>query len=209
MNIYELRVKEKRSLGSPVASSQTVTELGAVLFDLTAAQAQGIYGALDDAKLLALLTASAEAFISFEYKDGKNYLSFDKASPGQQAAALLHLLLRQEAGTLIIDQPEDDLDNKIIMSIVKLVTTAKRHRQLIFSTHNANFVVNGDSDKVIALMPESSDGGPAQEENLARIAVEVDGAIETPSVRKLISDTVEGGKEAFELRSRKYLFTIR
>jgi len=207
MNIYQTRVKAKRTFGTPSGSPQTLAELEKALFSLTSQQAQGIYGSLDDPKILALLTSAPEAFISFEYKDGKKFITFDKASPGQQAAALLHLLLRQEAGTLIIDQPEDDLDNKIIMSIVKLVTTAKRKRQLIFSTHNANFVVNGDADKVIALMPATEDESATESENSARIAVEVDGAIETPAVRVLITDTVEGGKEAFELRSRKYLFS--
>jgi ABC-type cobalamin/Fe3+-siderophores transport system ATPase subunit len=118
------------------------------------------------------------------------------------------LLLSQEAGTLIIDQPEDDLDNKVIMNTVKLVQSTKRKRQLIFATHNANFVVNGDADKIISLVPvavagpgvtSAASGGP-------RISIEADGAIETPVVRAAITETVEGGREAFELRSRKYRF---
>jgi ABC-type enterochelin transport system ATPase subunit len=143
-----------------------------------------------------------EDFISFEYKDGPTYIPFEQASPGQQAAALLNLLLNQEAGTLIIDQPEDDLDNRVIMDIVKLVQKAKRRRQVVFATHNANFVVNGDADKVIALTPGQAITGATT----ARIYVDVDGAIETPEVRNSITDTIEGGKAAFELRSRKYLF---
>jgi len=84
-------------------------------------------------------------------------------------------------------------------------TTAKSKRQLIFATHNANFVVNGDADKVISLAPGST--SDEVNNNEARIMIEIDGAIETPAVRNIISDTVEGGREAFELRSRKYLFT--
>jgi ABC-type cobalamin/Fe3+-siderophores transport system ATPase subunit len=118
------------------------------------------------------------------------------------------LLLRQEAGTLIIDQPEDDLDNKVIMQIVRLLQTAKRKRQLIFATHNANFLVNGDADKVVALMPGVYDpsGAPVANADTPRISVEVDGAIETPNVQNIITDTVEGGRAAFQLRSRKYKF---
>jgi chromosome segregation protein len=85
---------------------------------------------------------------------------------------LLELLLHQSAGTLIIDQPEDDLDNRIIMRIVALIRTSKNHRQLIFATHNPNIVVNGDADKVIALRS----GDPA-------IQLFTDGAIETADVR--------------------------
>jgi hypothetical protein len=91
------------------------------------------------------------------------------------------------------------------MNIVKLVTTAKSKRQLIFATHNANFVVNGDADKVISLTPGNNADEVSNIET--RIMIEVDGAIETPAVRNIVSDTVEGGREAFELRSRKYLFT--
>ena len=85
------------------------------------------------------------------YVDAGRDMAFAKASPGQQASALLELLLKQSAGTLIIDQPEDDLDNRVIMRIVELIRTSKSHRQLIFTTHNPNMVVNGDADKIIAL----------------------------------------------------------
>jgi ABC-type sulfate/molybdate transport systems ATPase subunit len=100
---------------------------------------------------------------------------------------------------LIIDQPEDDLDNKVIMQIVRLLQTAKRKRQLIFATHNANFLVNGDADKVVALMPGVYDpsGAPVANADTPRISVEVDGAIETPNVQNIITDTVEGEGQRF------------
>jgi predicted nucleic acid-binding Zn-ribbon protein len=177
----------------------------AIGWELTDNQAQLILGRLDDSRLGRLLSVWASPFIRFEYKDRGTYMPFERASPGQQASALLTLLLNQEAGTLIIDQPEDDLDNRVIMMIVKLLRTTKRKRQLIFATHNPNFVVNGDADKVVCLTPNvepaAPDGVPA-----AQIEIDTDGAIETPSVRKAITYTMEGGREAFELRSRKYAF---
>lgn len=174
--------------------------------ELTQSQLSGIYLKLDDTKISNMLTATPEDFIVFEYNDRGTFIPFKQASEGQQAAALLNLLLRQEAGTLIIDQPEDDLDNKVIMSIVKLVQTTKRKRQLFLATHNPNFVVNGDADKVVALIPGSDvDAGAAV--STARVEIEVDGAIETPDVRKAITEVMEGGEKAFELRSRKYSFT--
>jgi ABC-type cobalamin/Fe3+-siderophores transport system ATPase subunit len=129
-------------------------------------------------------------------------IAFSKASSGQQASALLRLLLRQSAGTLIIDQPEDDLDNKVMMDIVRLIRKSKTSRQLIFSTHNSNLVVNGDADKVIVMRATVPEDRP--DADTARIRADVDGAIETPRVRDEITHIMEGGMEAFDLRSRKY-----
>lgn len=168
---------------------------------LTSNQLRFVFAALDDASVGRFLLATPEDFIAFEYKDGRSYIPFERASPGQQASALLRLLLTQEAGTLIIDQPEDDLDNKVIIEIAAQLQTTKRKRQLIFATHNPNIVVNGDADKIVALR---SSGGDTQ--CGARVGLEADGAIETENVRSAITDTMEGGQAAFELRSRKYSF---
>ncbi|MHC2086169.1 AAA family ATPase [Methylobacterium sp. CM6244] len=129
-------------------------------------------------------------------------MAFARASPGQQASALLELLLRQEAGTLIVDQPEDDLDNRVIMRIVERIRTSKTSRQIIFSTHNANLVVNGDADKVVTMVSTiAEDRAP---EGTTHVRVEVDGAIETPAVRQAVTRIMEGGLKAFDLRARKY-----
>jgi chromosome segregation protein len=186
---------------------QVWTTLETALFKpLTAQQSSSIYAKLDDTRVVKMLTAAPEDYVAFEYNDAKGYIPFEQASPGQQAAALLHLLLNQEAGTLIIDQPEEDLDNKVIMKIVGLVQTTKRRRQLIFATHNPNFVVNGDSDKVVALAPGSTESGESGSTQTPRVSIDVDGAIETPTVRSAITETMEGGQAAFELRGRKYMF---
>ena len=129
---------------------------------------------------------------------------FAKLSLGQQQSVLLALMLSSESDApLIIDQPEDDLDNRIIMQIVSLIRTYKAGRQLLFTTHNPNIVVNGDADKVIALKSGDKPSGTVTE---ARIQVDVDGAIETPEVRRIITRIMEGGKDAFDLRNRKYNF---
>jgi chromosome segregation protein len=119
---------------------------------------------------------------------------------------LLELLLKQSAGTLIIDQPEDDLDNRVIMRIVELLRRSKANRQLIFTTHNANIVVNGDADKVVALKSPEPSSNPSV--NAPRVQLDCDGAIETPSVGTAITSVMEGGREAFDLRSRKYRFDL-
>ena len=68
------------------------------------------------------------------------------ASAGQQATAILKVLLRETTGPLVIDQPEDDLDNATIQQIAEELWRAKERRQIIFSSHNANIVVNGDAN---------------------------------------------------------------
>ncbi|WAP71034.1 hypothetical protein [Jiella pelagia] len=103
-----------------------------------------------------------------------------------------------------MDQPEDDLDNRVIMRIVELIKTSKSTRQLIFATHNPNMVVNGDADKIISLTTGDKHPNPANNE--ITITVEEDGAIETPEVRQLITRIMEGGETAFDLRRRKYRF---
>jgi DNA repair exonuclease SbcCD ATPase subunit len=186
-------------------SADTATRINLILFTLTSQQSIRIFEGLNSSKVGALLSASPRWFIDFEYKDGNRFIPFAQASQGQQAAALLDLLLKQQAGTLIIDQPEDDLDNRVIMDVANLLHSSKMGRQLIFTTHNANFVVNGDADKVIALAPGSSADISGADTGF-RIRVEADGAIDTPNVREVITITVEGGKEAFDLRARKYQY---
>ena len=126
----------------------------------------------------------------FHVRDSKP-IEFRKASQGEQAASLLNILMNQSNGPLIIDQPEEDLDNKIINEIIRTISKAKDERQLILATHNANIVVNGDSENVIEIVLGKQSSG---------------GAIDEPRVRLAITDTMEGGKDAFELRRRKYNF---
>lgn len=126
----------------------------------------------------------------FHIRDG-NPIEFRKASQGEQAATLLNILMNQSHGPLIIDQPEEDLDNKIINEIIKTIRTAKDRRQLILATHNANIAVNGDSENVIELVLGQQS---------------VAGAIDEELVCDAITNTMEGGKDAFELRRKKYNF---
>ena len=183
-------------------NEQELQLLRRIFGPLTPAQYQGIYGRIDSTRIAHLIGAVTTDYIAFSYCDRGTFIDFAQASPGQQAGALLTLLLNQEAGTLIIDQPEDDLDNRIIMNIVAQMRQAKTKRQMIFSTHNANVVVNGDADKVVVLRPAIPGGTPNT--SGTKISIEVDGSIETLRVKEAITATLEGGVRAFELRRRKY-----
>lgn len=201
LNVFRQKVKLLRPSALEVTDGAPEA-IQSAFGELTTQQLSAVFSNINRSSIAALTTATVGAFIGFSYRDSSGLMPFKQASPGQQAAALLHLLLHQQAGTLIIDQPEDDLDNRTIMGIVDLLQTTKQQRQLIFATHNPNFVVNGDADKIVALMPDASTAAAAQK----RISIDTDGAIETTTVRNAITEIMEGGEAAFELRSRKYQF---
>ena len=109
------------------------------------------------------------------------------------------MLLNQQGAPLIIDQPEDDVDSKMASEIVKQIWKAKGQRQLIFTSHNANFVVNGDAELVVCcdyVRAGDQTGGQ----------IKAVGAIDNASIREEITTVTEGGKEAFKLRKEKYGF---
>lgn len=143
--------------------------------------------------------------IEFEFKRGtkpdgtENYIPFISASPGQQATCLLETLLAQDGAPLLIDQPEEDLDNEQIQSVSERIMTTKSLRQLIFVSHNANIVVNGDSELVACFKYKN------QNDNTTGLISPV-GSIDCESVRETITSVMEGGKRAFELRREKYGF---
>ena len=136
----------------------------------------------------------------FEYRSKEDvYIPFSAASAGQQASALLTTLLSQDGTPLVIDQPEDDLDSNTVQQIVSKIWASKRRRQLIFSSHNANLVVNGDADLVLVCAYTS-----AGDQSAGHIKLE--GAIDIDEVRSEITSVMEGGERAFKLRKEKYGF---
>lgn len=161
---------------------------------------RAIAAKLDDETWLRLRLVAPADSVTFEYRSREGeYISFAQASAGQRATALMRVLLADEGVPLIVDQPEDDLDNKVIHEIASDIWQAKARRQLIFASHNANLVVNGDADLVVVF-----DYAVAGEQTAGVIAAE--GAIDDDAVRSAIADVMEGGREAFQLRRDKYSF---
>ena len=151
---------------------------------------------VDEARYLAIAQATPKPQVTFKYKADAREIAFEKASEGQRAAVLLTMLLKQGGGPLIIDQPESDLDNSVITKVVELLHGMKHKRQLLFSTHNANLVVNGAAE-FVAFMCNNDTG---------QRVVEYRGSIDQTDVRLAITDTMEGGEKAFKDRQRKYGF---
>lgn len=122
--------------------------------------------------------------------DGSDWSPITQGSPGQRAAALLAFLLAFGDEPLILDQPEDDLDNHLIYQlIVRQIRENKRRRQLIIVTHNPNVVVNGDAEMVHAF---DFRGGQCR--------VVERGALQERSMREEVCRVMEGGREAFARR---------
>lgn len=127
-------------------------------------------------------------------RDGENYREIGRLSTGQQCTAILHLLLLENPDPLIIDQPEDNLDNAFIAEhIVNELRLSKTKRQFMFATHNANIPVFGDAEWIGVL-----------HEHDGRAGLQASGSIDSPSVKELAADILEGGKEAFNRRREKY-----
>lgn len=122
----------------------------------------------------------------------KNRL-LSKLSMGERAIVLLKILLALDDKPLLIDQPEEDLDNRYIYNeLTPAFRNAKTRRQIIIATHNANLVVNTDAEQVI--ISEHSNGN---------ISYKV-GTLEDLNTREGIKALLEGGDEAFKKREEKY-----
>lgn len=131
--------------------------------------------------------------VRYSLKDGESFKPVEQGSPGQKTAALLAFILSYGDEPLVLDQPEDDLDNHLISDlIVTQLREIKQRRQVLVVTHNANIVVNGDAENVIALDVRSGQ---------TRIVTQ--GGLQEPSIRNEICRVMEGGKEAFDLRYKR------
>ena len=161
--------------------------------ELSQDQAEKTIAALsDDSVLFELETVEMLDRPQIELKDGEEYKDSLMLSTGQKCTAILPILLLDSANPLLIDQPEDNLDNRFIFEkVIGSIRNIKQWRQLIFVTHNPNIPVLANAEKVFVL---ESDG------LAARIANE--GSVE--ECKAEIVTLLEGGEEAFNRRKERY-----
>lgn len=122
-------------------------------------------------------------------------------SPGQKGLVLMKVFLKLDNSSkpLLIDQPEDNLDNKsVYYDLVEDIKEIKKKRQIIIATHNPNLVVNTDSEQVIVAKFEEN-----STEGVPRITY-IGGSLENIKIRKLVCDILEGGDVAFMKREQRY-----
>ncbi|WP_243391362.1 TrlF family AAA-like ATPase [Paenibacillus sp. GM1FR] len=126
----------------------------------------------------------------------ENFKSLNKLSKGQQCTAILNILMLDNSDPLIIDQPEDNLDNAYIANnFVDGLRDYKLNRQFIFATHNANIPVFGDSELIVVMQEIDGQG---------LIAENCIGSVDNHNVKAAVINTLEGGNIAFQMRKAKY-----
>ncbi len=137
-----------------------------------------------------------EDSVDVEYcrdQERKEWTPISQGSAGQKTAAVLAFVLSHGSSPIILDQPEDDLDNHLINDlVVEQIRERKPQRQIIIVTHNPNIVVNGDAELVHVM---NFAGG--------QIRVKRSGSLQEKEIRKEICQVMEGGAKAFEQRYRR------
>ena len=140
--------------------------------------------------------------IQMQYSVTYDSVAIEQLSPGTRGIVLLLLYLvidKQDRRPLIIDQPEENLDPKSVFEeLVPHFREARKRRQVIIVTHNANLVVNTDADQVIVASSEPSPAG-----GLPTVTYRC-GSLEQQKIRTTVCEILEGGEKAFRDRERRY-----
>ncbi|EJL6834398.1 AAA family ATPase [Vibrio cholerae] len=163
------------------------------MLSITKDRASRVVNALKSS-IHAIATVKLEDEIILELLDGSETKSLSELSTGQRCTVILPIILEHRESALIVDQPEDHIDNAFIVET--LIASIKRRRgegQTIVTTHNANVPVLGEAEEVIHL---NSDG--------TRGYVQAYGSLMEPSIVDAISSVMEGGREAFKCRANFY-----
>lgn len=112
-------------------------------------------------------------------------------SPGQRCSAMLPIVALTSQAPLIIDQPEDNLDNRLVSrTLFRILARLKESRQIIVATHNPNILVSGDAEQVLILSPAGD--------------LDESGSIDKVEVVEHVISLMEGGAEAFRKRQTRY-----
>lgn len=204
-----LRGRESLSLGELVSACRAGREALIERFNIPPAQAERLSQATPET-LMEIEELDLQSNTMIELNTGgwskpglpAAWQPLDQLSTGQKATAVLLLLLLESDAPLVVDQPEDDLDNRFIADgIVPKMREEKLRRQFIFATHNANIPVIGDAELILGLAASGEAG-----QGRARVSPELMGSIDERAIQALVEEVLEGGRAAFETRRRKYGF---
>lgn len=149
---------------------------------------------LNEQNIASVLTSRIEDMVEFTLLDSGIYKSVSELSIGQRCTVALSVILENPKRILVIDQPEDHLDNEFIaQTLIKAIKQRANLTQTILSSHNANIPVLGDASKVINL-----------DSNGRRGFIKCLGPTGEKRIKNVIEAIMEGGKDAFEKRSKFY-----
>lgn len=181
---YELAIWAERNSSTELASA---TGIGTD-------RASAVLMRLREEGIEDILASHIEDDVVFELLDGRDFKPSDRLSIGQRCTVVLPILLSQHGSPLVIDQPEDHLDNAFIANtLVRALRNRRPTDQYIFVSHNANIPVLGEADNVIIM---DSDGD--------RGYVRTQGPLNDPRIVEAITNLMEGGRAAFAARARFY-----
>lgn len=171
-------------------------------YNVTKSTGENLNSKCDREKIFELETFRIPTAIRISFnigtEDAPNFKPTSQLSVGQRCTAILLLILLHEPFPLLIDQPEDDLDNTFVYSnVVERLREEKERRQFVIATHNANIPVLGDAELIQVLNAERGQLLPEQCEH---------GSIDDEELRVPVERILEGGREAFMLRKAKYGF---
>jgi hypothetical protein len=153
--------------------------------------------AIFDVKFLEMLDVIDDDDLEIALKVGKaGFVAIQNLSAGQRCVAVFPLLLRNTKGPLVIDQPEDNLDNRYIAYIIGPdLLERKSNQQFLVTSHNANLVVLTDADLIIHI---DSDGAQASFPSAGFLSCS------SSEIRKSVLDVLDGGEAALNARQKKY-----
>lgn len=141
-----------------------------------------------------ILSAKLEDVVQLFLLDGGVYKRVSELSTGQRCTVVLSVLLQHEDRVIVLDQPEDHLDNAFVATtLVPAILRRGTTGQLIVSSHNPNIPVLGEASQIIVL---ESDGSSGHVESAA--------PLDAPESVTAITELMEGGLEALQRRARFY-----
>jgi energy-coupling factor transporter ATP-binding protein EcfA2 len=170
------------------------SEALAGLLEISTDRAAKLIGHLTDHGTADILTAHVEDDAQLELLDGVEYKDIESLSTGQRCTVVLPIILEHKDRVLIVDQPEDHLDNAFVVeTLVKAILSRGEGAQLILSTHNANIPVLGNAAQVVVM---GSDG--------RRGFIDHQGILDDRAIVEKITNIMEGGADAFQRRAQFY-----
>lgn len=161
---------------------------------LAADRAARVVDALSGPHLGEIASSSLEDSVSIKLLDGTEYKDVADVSAGQRCTMILPIVLQHDERVLVLDQPEDHIDNAFIVdTVIKSLRSRSKYSQIIVSTHNANIPVLGQAAQVVQLVSDGRHG-----------SVSVCGELDSPESVSAITTLMEGGRDAFDLRADFY-----
>lgn len=166
----------------------------AEILEIPKERASRLIASLRDAGMGDIVTCDVEDNIQMRLLDGVEYKEITALSAGQRCTVVLSIVMQHRDRILIVDQPEDHLDNAFIANtIIKSIRERKESAQIILSTHNANIPVLGGADLVVELTSDGRHG-----------FIEVCKPLDDSQAVTAITTVMEGGREAFNKRASFY-----